>query len=281
MPDRGIDDLLVFVVTPCRNSEGTIDAAIRSVLSQERLGHYRIVDGASTDGTVALIERHAAVEALLSFASEPDEGIYDAMNKGLSFVLDRARPEDLVGILNSDDAYAPGALDRVVREAAAHPWVDIIYGDIEMLRPDGTRTGRRRRSAMRLTEDAASDGMPLQHPAMFARARTYRSLGLYDTRYPIAADYDFVLRALDSDVPTLHVSEVLAFFREGGVSTSDELPSFREAIRVRVSHGSNPVFEWARYYKRRLTARTFAILKWIPGVSALQSRVGASRKHTG
>lgn len=280
MPDRGSNAPLVFVVTPCRNSEGTIDAAIRSVLSQERLGHYRIVDGASTDGTVALIKRHAAGATLLSFASEQDEGIYDAMNKGLSFVLDRARPEDLVGILNSDDAYAPGALDRVAREAVAHPGVDIIYGDIEMLRPDGTPTGRRRSSAMKLTKGAASDGMPVQHPAMFVRARAYRSLGLYDNRYPIAADYDFVLRALERGTSTLHVPEVLAFFREGGVSTTDELPSFREAIRVRVSHGSNPLFEWARYYKRRLTARAFAILKWIPGVSALQSRFGASRERT-
>jgi len=280
MPQRGMDAPVVFVVTPCRNSERTIDVAIRSVLLQEPLEHYRIVDGASTDETVTLIERHASQDARLSYASEPDQGIYDAMNKGLAYVLERARPEDLVGILNSDDAYAPGALERVTREAAGHPEVDIFYGDIEMLRPDGSPTGRRRDSVPSLTKDAASDGMPLQHPAMFARARTYRSLGQYDTAYPIAADYDFVLRALDSGVKTLHISDVLAYFREGGVSTADELPSFKEAIRVRVSHGAKPIVEWARYYKRRLTARMFTALKWIPGVSSLQARYGASRKHT-
>lgn len=270
---------LVFVVTACRNAEATIRTTIESVLSQRTLGLYVIVDGASTDGTLDIVREFAGRDTRLTFSSEPDAGIYDAMNKGIRRCLETARPEDLIATLNADDAYLPGALDAVVFAAEADPAADLIYGDVEEWDAEGVATGRAFRASPEFTASAASDGMPVAHPATFIRARAYQAHGLYDTSYRIAADYEFVLRLLDAGVGGLRVDSTLAAFRQGGVSTSQETASYKEAIRARVAHGSSPAAEWARFYKRRAFARIFALIRWIPGVAATQRRFGASARN--
>lgn len=278
-PAAGEDGPSVFVITPCRNAESTIATTIESVLSQQRLARHVVVDGGSADGTMDIIRSFALRDGRLSYISEPDEGIYDAMNKGIRRCLDAARPHDLIATLNADDAYLPGALETVARVAVDDAGADLLYGDVEEWDAQGKPTGRAFHAPGTLTAHSASDGMPIAHPAMFVRARAFRSLGLYDTGYRIAADYEFVLRALDARTSSRHVPRVLAAFRRGGVSTSQEIASYREAIRARVAHGASPFAEWSRFYKRRLFARAFALLRWIPGVASLQRRFGTSARN--
>lgn len=271
----------IYVVTACFNSERTIAATLDSVSAQRDhvAGHF-IVDGASTDGTLAVVEsRRQAYGERLTVTSEPDAGIYDAMNKGIRLCLLTAHPDDLVATLNADDAYLPGALDAVAHAAADDPRADMVYGDVAEWDDEGEPTGRVFHAASTLTKASASAGMPIAHPATFVRARVYHELGMYDTSYRIAGDYEFVLRLLDARVCTRHIDRILAAFRQGGVSTSQEIASYKEAIRARVAHGSSPAAEWARFYKRRAFARIFALIRWIPGVAATQRRFGASARN--
>lgn len=280
MRGRSAGSPCIYVVTACRNSEVTISSTIRSVLRERELGRYIVVDGASEDSTVSVIEDHAASsEGMLVFISEPDSGIYDAMNKGIRRCLAEARPDDLVAMINADDEYCPGVFTDVASMADALPEVDVFYGDIAMLDEDGRDTGETRRSVDTLSRESASDGMPVAHIAMFVRSRAYVRLGLYDTGYAIAADYEFVLRMISAGVVTRHVAQVIARSRYGGVSTTDEIGSLKEAIRARIAHGSSPTFEWLRFYKRRLFARAFSAVKWLPGAAALQERYGASSRR--
>ncbi|MDZ4167818.1 MAG: glycosyltransferase family 2 protein [Coriobacteriia bacterium] len=270
----------IYVVTACRNSEATISSTIQSVLRERGLGRYIVVDGASEDSTVSVIQDHATSSGgMLVFISEPDSGIYDAMNKGIRWCLTEARPDDLVAMINADDEYRPGVLARVASMADALPEVDVFYGDIAMLDEDGRDTGETRCSVDTLSRESASDGMPLAHIAMFVRSRVYDRLGVYETDYAIAADYEFVLRLISAEVVTRHISEVTTRSRYGGVSTTNEIGSLKEAIRARIAHGSSPTFEWLRFYKRRLFARAFSTVKWLPGAAALQVRYGASSRR--
>lgn len=269
---------LVYVVTACRDAADTIGQTIESVLSQECLAAYFIVDGASTDGTLGIITACAERDSRVRYVSEPDAGIYDAMNKGIGMCLGSARPHDLVATLNADDAYLPGALEAVARAAGCHPDADLLYGNVEQWNAAGAPTGRVFLAPETLSSAGASHGMPIAHPATFVRARAFRAIGVYDTTYRIAADYEFVLRLLDAGLTTHHVARVLAAFRYGGVSTRYETASYKEAIRARVAHGSRPAAEWARFYKRRLFARIFALTRWIPGVTEAQRRFGASAR---
>lgn len=271
----------IHIVTACYNSEATIRDTLESVLAQiDLVTSYVIIDGASTDSTRKIIEEYCdAFEGRLHLVSEPDDGIYDAMNKGISRCLDIADDMDLIATLNADDRYVEGALCTIAEKAEALLEVDVLYGDTELIDRSGARLGVTRPSAPRLTLRLSADGMPIEHPAMFVRARTYRRFGLYDTSYRIAADYEFVLRMLDASVAACHVPAVITQFRMGGTSTTDETASFKEAIRVRLAHGANPVWEWSRYYKRRFFGLIFRGVRWIPGIAGLQARFGSSARH--
>jgi glycosyltransferase involved in cell wall biosynthesis len=269
-------------VTACRDAERTIAETLDSVISQlDGVAGHVVVDGHSADGTLDIVRgRRAAYAGKLTIISEPDTGIYDAMNKGVARVLEDAGPEDVIGMLNADDRYEPGALSTVLELARTRSDVEVFYGDMSLLDEHGAATGRVWRSAKNLTRASFADGMPLEHPTMFVRARTYRRLGLYDVNYRIAADYEFALRLLDEGASMEHSGATLVAFRYGGASTTSEDLSYREALRARVSHGWSPISEWARYYRRRVFARAFAAMRWIPGLPQLQARFGASARPT-
>lgn len=243
----------IYIVTACFNSEKTIADTLRSVASQTPpTARYFIIDGRSTDKTLKVVESHAhAFGDALVVASEPDSGIYNAMNKGIKAALAQACPNDLIGMINSDDAYEVGAFERVAQQAIMFKDCQLFYGDCILVNEDGELAGSTRRSVPVLTRSVAFDDMPIEHPAMFVRASVYTQLGLYDESYRIAADFEFVLRMLDAGISSQYIAEPLVRFRLGGVSTSFEVASYKEAIRARIAHGSSPLFEWTRYYKRR------------------------------
>jgi glycosyltransferase len=180
-----------------------------------------IIDGGSTDGTLAVIRSCADPRAVI--VSERDEGIYDALNKGLA----RARGE-VVGVLHSDDVFAGPDVLACVALAFADPRIDAVYGDLDYVRRDDPhRIVRKWRSGPFTPENLHLGWMP-PHPALFLRRDVIDRLGGYDTSLRIAGDYDAILRYFSSDgFQASYVPKVLVRMRLGGESNG----SFGRVLR--------------------------------------------------
>lgn len=219
----------ISVITITLNSARYLDEAIRSVLSQEWPDlEYLIVDGGSRDGTLDIIRAHAAGDSRIRWISEPDEGIADAFNKGLAMAAG-----ELIGILNSDDTYAPGALQAVAEAYRAEPECDVFHGDL--LRYEGERP------VFVLKPAPVGPGiwhrMPLNHPATFVTRRAYRAVGGFDPRLRLAMDYDLVLRLYLGGHRFRYLDRVLATMRYGGASDERLVPVLREVFAITVRQG--------------------------------------------
>ncbi|GGI79658.1 glycosyl transferase [Polymorphobacter multimanifer] len=204
----------ITIITAVYNREATIGAALASLHAQTHAHiEHLIIDGGSTDGTLAIL-RAAATRADTTLGSEPDHGIYDALNKGLA----RATG-DVIGILHSDDEFAdPQVLADVAAAFAASP-TDAVYGDLDYVAADGSgRIIRHWRSGPYSRSRLARGWMP-PHPALFIRKPVIDRHGGYDTRLRIAADYDAILRWFTrGHVAPAYVPRVLVRMRVGGES---------------------------------------------------------------
>ncbi len=221
--------MLISIITITFNSVRYVDEAIVSVLSQDYPDiEYLIIDGGSTDGTVDIIRRHAEMDTRIRWISEPDNGISDAFNKGI-----RMASGDVVGILNSDDRYASGALSLVADSAAEHPECAIFHGN--MLRFQGDQPLFMLKPSE--VEDKIWHEMPLNHPATFVTRFAYEHVGQFDTGLKIAMDYDMMLRLYQSGFRFWHIDEVLAHMRYGGESDTAIIDGLREVYSVSVRLG--------------------------------------------
>jgi glycosyltransferase involved in cell wall biosynthesis len=203
----------ISVITAVHNNRDTIAEALDSVLAQTHPDvELIVIDGGSTDGTLAVLQGYA--DRLAVLVSEPDRGIYDALNKGIS----RASGE-VVGFLHSDDLFADAAVLSRIATAFAGPAVDAVYGDLVYVRKDDpgrvVRTWRSEAFSLALL---LRGWMP-PHPTLYVRRTVYEALGGYDTTYRIAADYDCVLRLLGKGgIRATYIPEVLVKMRVGGAS---------------------------------------------------------------
>ena len=205
--------LRISVITAVYNRADTIDDALDSVQSQTWPSvEHIIIDGASTDGTGARLVARA--DQFATLLSEPDQGIYDALNKGIA----RATG-DVVGFLHSDDVYAhPDVLARIA-EAFADPAVQAVYGDLEYVAQNDLQRVIRHWHSGRCTSARLAWGWMPPHPTLYVRRAVYERWGGFDTRYRIAADYDTILRFLyKAGLHTAYIPEVLVRMRVGGES---------------------------------------------------------------
>lgn len=212
----------ITIVTAVHNRAATIADAMKSVQGQRGVDvEHVVVDGASTDGTVETIR--AMIGPGTRFASEPDGGIYDALNKGI-----RRASGEVIGILHSDDVFAGPDVLATVRARFEDPEVDAVYGDLEYVSArDTTRVIRHWVSGEFTPERLARGWMP-PHPTLFLRRQVFDRDGLYDTSYRIAGDYDAVLRYFARPgFRAVYVPEVLVRMRVGGASNG----SLRQILR--------------------------------------------------
>lgn len=210
----------ISIVTVCRDSVATIGDTLRSVAEQSHADiEHLVIDGASTDGTLELVGRLASPRTVL--LSEPDRGIYDAMNKGL-----RLATGDLVGFLNADDAFS--AADVMARVAqAAGTGADIVYGDLEYVSRIGGRIVRHWRSGSYHPDRLRHGWMP-PHPSFYVRRELPSVAQGFDTDLRIAADYDFMMRCLlGPGIKVSYLPDVLVSMRLGGASNA----SLRNMLR--------------------------------------------------
>jgi glycosyltransferase involved in cell wall biosynthesis len=223
------------VVTVCRNAAPTIEDTLRSVAAQTypEVEHI-VVDGGSTDGTLDIIQRHRSRIATL--ISEPDRGIYDAMNKGIA-----AATGDIVGTLNADDFYVDAHVLGKIAHVFADPAVAACYADLVYVdRRDLNRVVRYWKSCP-YADGLFEKGWLPAHPTFFVRRELYRRFGSFDLRYRYQADFELTMRLLAvHKQPTVYLPEVIVKMRMGGVSNRNVLNVIKgnlEAYRACRQHG--------------------------------------------
>ena len=215
----------VSVVTTVLNGGNTIECAIKSVLGQTHPDiEYIVVDGGSTDGTVDVIGRYGGRVA--KFVSEPDRGIYDGMNKGLELASG-----EIIGILNADDLYASDGVIEAVARTMQEQDADICWGDLVHVDANDTdRVIRYWKSSAYKQRKFRRGWMP-PHPTFFVRKAVYDEYGVFDLAFPIAADYELMLRFLEKHkVRSCYIPEVLVRMRVGGNSNR----SIRRIVRANI-----------------------------------------------
>ncbi len=203
----------ISIITAVLNGGTTIGDTVRSVLNQTYKNfEHIIIDGGSTDETVEVIKRYT--DGIAKIISEPDHGIYDALNKGL-----RVSSGDVVGVLNGDDLYAHDRVLHLVADVFENRGVDSCYGDLQYIdRNDTNRVIRHWKSSEYRHGKFRWGWMP-PHPTFFVKREIYEKFGYFDTNFRIAADYELMLRFLEGNRITTHyIPHVLIKMRVGGVS---------------------------------------------------------------
>ena len=203
----------ISIITACFNSEDTIACAIESVASQtySHIEHI-IIDGGSTDGTLDVIDR--CRESLAKVVSEPDEGIYDALNKGI-----RLARGDVIGFLHSDDIYSDDKVIEKVANIFMDHGVDSCYGDLVYVDKNDMDKIIRYWKTGNFKPGSFKRGWHPPHPTFFVKKDVYEKYGVFDTRLEVSADFELMLRFLERyRISTWYVPEPIVKMRVGGES---------------------------------------------------------------
>lgn len=216
----------ISIITACFNSEETIARTISSVLAQKYWNYEHIfIDGGSKDKTVGIIKKMAPVAVLIS---EPDRGIYDAMNKGMSIAKG-----DILGTLNSDDTYADEDVLGLIAKAFESKEIDYFCAKIQYLLQDTDKF-----SHMFGQEPICKSNirrMTLAHPTVYINKQLWPAIGKYDINYSIAADYDWTLRLLKRKYIYYYLDKPIVEMRLGGAS-SNEMENLAEVLKIKNVH---------------------------------------------
>ena len=225
-----MDCPLVTLVTVCRNAGSTIERTLQSVAAQTYPHiEYIVIDGASTDGTVAMVRACPVVTVLIS---EADMGIADAFNKGLA----KASGE-WVGFLNADDWYEPETVARVI---AAAEDADVVHGAVRFWEGDTLK------EVYYPCQDRLTWEMTVNHPSVFVRRAVYEAEGGFDPAFRLAMDYELLLRLHAGGYRFKELADtVLANMRYGGASDRRWVQALREAARAKLRHLSSPALTLA------------------------------------
>jgi glycosyltransferase len=236
----------ISVVTASFNSEATIGFTIESFLRQDHPEkEMLVIDGASRDGTLKIVESFGS--AAIRVLSEPDKGVYDAMNKGF-----RLFEGDAIGFLNSDDTFHDADVLAGIADGLAE--ADIVYGDLNMVTDHRTkRLARVWRGGTFNRSTSFQLGWVPPHPTFYMRKEVVQKVGQYDLSYVTTADYDYMLRAMAlNDFRVRYIPRVIADFQMGGISTSGLGVTIRgnlECLRSRRAHLNAPVIDAAFFLR--------------------------------
>ena len=207
----------VSIITPVLNSKDTIEQTIKSVVNQTyKKVEYIIIDGGSTDGTLNVINKYKS--KISKIISEQDNGIFDAMNKGIN----KATGE-IVGIINSDDFYINNKVIEKVVKKIEEAKADICFGDLIYIDKKSEKVVRFWKSSEYIPGKFRYGWAP-PHPSFFVRRKIYRKYGIFNTTFKIAADYELMLRFLEKyNLKSIYIPEVLVKMRRGGNSSKNLL----------------------------------------------------------
>jgi glycosyltransferase involved in cell wall biosynthesis len=218
-----IDKKEISIVTIVLNQRDLIEKTILSVLSQESVQiEYIIIDGGSSDGTLEIINKYS--DKIFKLISEPDEGIYDAINKGISLCSC-----SIIGLIHCGDTYKSNSLSRVYLDYLQND-SDVLYGDIDIEEDLGSK---------KITFSAKAEHkmllnkMSIYHPSTFVKLASYKRYGVYDVTYKSSADYELFIRLFLQNCTFHHINQSLATFNKNGVSSTNHLLSIKENARIK------------------------------------------------
>jgi glycosyltransferase involved in cell wall biosynthesis len=238
--------LKVSIITVVYNRHDTIAEAIESVLQQTYADiEYIVVDGASTDGTVSIIQQYA--DRISKFVSETDGGLYDALNKGITMATG-----EIIGFLHADDTFLNPNVVSLIAAAFENQGTDSVYADLVYVdRLRVTKAVRNWKSGSFKRSNFIYGWMP-PHPTFFVKREIYQRLGLYNTTFKSAADYELMLRYLyKHNISTTYIPEYLVKMRMGGksnLSFKNRINANREDYQAWLLNDIKPKF-YTRYLK--------------------------------
>jgi glycosyltransferase involved in cell wall biosynthesis len=248
------------IVTACLNSEVTLTRCLQSLLDQS-YGNFEliVVDGNSSDRTLEIAEAFTIkfrVKGIpVTIRSEPAHGIYDAINKGISLSAGA-----VIGILNSDDFYPPQALEHVYGGFSLNEKSEIVYGLLRQWKNGKELAVYRYNYDYILSSLESGIESAAQHPACFVRKSVYERIGTFDTTFPIAADYDFLLRAKRAGVVFMSIDVIVSNFVLGGASSQMTVVDNIEQ-RYRAQH-NNGLISDNEYRSRRRYLTYVRFAQW-------------------
>jgi glycosyltransferase involved in cell wall biosynthesis len=231
----------ISIITVVWNNKKTIKDAIDSVLSQTYKNiEYIIVDGASTDGTVEIVQSYG--DKINKFISEKDKGLYDAMNKGIALATG-----DIIGILNSDDFYIDSyVIEKVVKEFEEKD-VNSVYADLVFVKPENLHKTVRYYDSSHFNPTKFAYGWMPAHPTFFVKREVYEKYGVFRTDLKIGADFDILARFLYTHkISYSYMKEVLVKMRVGGVSTSFSSIWYNNIEQLRVCKENGIDTNWIK-----------------------------------
>lgn len=236
---------IISIITVSYNAVSTIEQTISSVINQGFEDYeYIIIDGASTDGTIEIIKKYQ--DKITYWVSEPDKGIYDAMNKGI-----KVANGQLISLLNSDDWYEKGALSTVANNFCLNPNVDVFHGLLRFIDAHGNPD-----SITGHYSSFLGIGM-IEHPTCFIKKSVYEKTGKFSLEYRSASDFDWMMKTQRNGAVFFLIPFVLTNFRRGGMS--DSYKSSFEELYIKRKYGVISGFKYFYW-------------KWIIKMLAIKSK---------
>lgn len=246
-------NIKVSIITVCYNSGKTIEDTFKSILEQSYQNiEYIVIDGGSTDNTLELIGDYETQflkrSISFKFLSEKDNGIPDAMNKGV-----KLSTGDLIGLINSDDWYTKDIISKMVDFYFANNKPDIIHANID----------KYSESKQFIQTNHPTNyprliwyGMIYQHPSCFVKSSAYQKVGTFNLEYKIGFDYDFMLACFKAGLTFAYFNTSISCMRYGGISDTFLVESWKETMASSIQHGLNPylakLFYWIKVYRKRV-----------------------------
>ena len=223
------NNLKVTIITVCYNSQNFLDKAIDSVLSQNYENiEYLIIDGGSDDFTLSIIKKYANLSGKIKWLSESDNGIYDAMNKGISLASG-----EIIGFLNSDDFYANGEVISTVVDCLNNSSHDLCYADLDYISRKRPYVILRKWRSRSFEFGLFAKGWCPAHTTLFLKRQAILDLGFYDLSYSSGNDVEWMMRALEvRRFKSKYIPKVFIKMRTGGVSNNSIIGIFRQNLNV-------------------------------------------------
>ena len=239
----------VSIITVCFNAVETIEESILSVIGQDYADiEYIIIDGKSNDGTQNVISKYK--DQVMRFLSEPDNGIYFGMNKGLELATG-----EVIGILNADDVYSNNEVITRVVELFKSTRAQSVYADLEYVDANNLNEIVRTWKSGEYNDSSFLEGWMLPHPTFFVKKECYEKYGLFNTSLRTSADYELMLRLLyKCGISTSYLPETIIKMRIGGVSNSSIKNRIKANIEDRKAwkiNGLKP--KWYTLYRKPLS----------------------------
>lgn len=232
---RQLDNTRITVITVCYNSAATIRNTLESIALQTYKNfEHIVVDGGSTDDTLAIVREWT--KHSIRFVSGPDNGIYDAMNKGIALARG-----DYIGMLNSDDYFANSSVLETIARLFKEKNVDAVFSRLDIVDPANLNRVLRKYRIRTLSSFMLRIGVMPPHPTFYCKKSCYEKAGPYNTDYRIAADYEMLVRLLlKHHITWEFIDETTVKMRSGGLSSSGIKASWvvnREIIRACTENG--------------------------------------------